>query len=102
MHFRDAVLRVPDVEALPLLWAASCLARTWSAYCWEPVPESPDHLLEVLGQCAEAQLDKDDPLSIHFLAIAAAHIWRSVPTNRQVAMAVYLFAVIEEIMEEDC
>lgn len=102
MHFRDAVKRVPEVEALPLLWAAASLARTWAAYCYESVPESPDHLLEIIEQCAEAQLDRADPLAIHFLDRAAAHVWRAAPTARREAMSVYLFAMIEEIMQEDC
>ena len=99
-EFRDAVCRLPEVDALPWYWAAAHLVReAVHALPLGDIPTSVQGLESLLELTCEELLDADEP-GPDSIDAGAALLWRSVPTERRGYIAGALFCHIWELMEE--
>lgn len=102
MHFRDALLAIPEGDALPVHWAAARLTARWALLSHEDTPVTGPELLVVIEEQADDLLSQEGSCcSGHALDHAAATVWRSLREDRRREFANYLIYHICDISLEE-
>lgn len=99
MDLREAATRVPELNVLPIYWAAASLAATSAAHHTEDEFRWLSDLHEMIEEEAERILDEENDDSLT-LDQAAATIWRAVSADRQHAAACDLAVQLQELVGE--